>query len=326
MSEIIRIKTISQIQDTLGLEKAKHPLVAVYQHDNFKSNKKLAGQTLAIDLYQVSYKMCAEGSFTYGRNSYDFQEGTLVFMKPGQVVSFNEMEHTEYANKGGWSLFFHPDLIRKSQLGQHIDDYNFFSYDVHEALHLSDEEKLTIAEIRDKIVAEYCMNIDKHSQKLIVANIELMLDYCTRFYDRQFYTRENLNKDMVSKFENLLRDYYNNGKALETGIPSVKYCGAELNMSSNYLSDLLKKETGRNAQEHIHHFVVDKAKTILLSSRESVSQVAYELGFEYPQHFSKVFKKKTKKSESDELGVKAENDKEKDYYEEKNARSSDGDS
>lgn len=293
MSEIIRVRSITQIQESLGLEKPKHPLVTVYNHDNFKPNKHLTGKTMAFDLYQVTYKMCSDGSFGYGRNTYDFQEGTMVFMKPGQVVTFHEKEIEKHKAIGGWSLFFHPDLIRKSQLGQHIDDYTFFSYDVNEALHLSDEEKKTIAEIRDKIVTEYSMNIDKHSQKLIIANIELMLDYCTRFYDRQFYTRENLNKDVVSRFEHLLKDYYNSGKALETGVPSVKFCGAELNMSSNYLSDLLKKETGRNAQEHIHHFVVDKAKTILLNSTDSVSQVAYELGFEYPQHFSKVFKKKT---------------------------------
>lgn len=293
MSEIIRVNSITQIHETLGLEKTKHPLVAVYSHDNLKPNKDLLGKTMAIDLYQVTYKMCSEGSFTYGRNTYDFEEGTMVFMKPGQVVSFQNDHHRENESTGGWSLFFHPDLIRKSQLGLHIDDYNFFSYDVNEALHLSDDEKKTIAEIRDKIITEYSQNIDKHSQKLIIANIELMLDYCTRFYDRQFYTRENLNKDVVSKFEHLLKEYYNNGLALETGIPSVKYCGTELNMSSNYLSDLLKKETGRNAQEHIHNFVVDKAKTILLNTTDSVSQVAYELGFEYPQHFSKVFKKKT---------------------------------
>lgn len=293
MSEIIRIKTIGQIQENLGLGKPKHPLVMVYSHDDLKPNKEILGKTLAFDLYQVTYKMCSEGSFTYGRNTYDFEEGTLVFMKPGQVVSFNQDHHEESPSAGGWTLFFHPDLIRKSQLGMQIDDYSFFSYDVNEALHLSDEEKETIAEIRDKIITEYSNNIDKHSQKLIIANIELMLDYCTRFYDRQFYTRENLNKDLITKFENLLKDYYNNGKAIETGVPSVKYCGAELNMSSNYLSDLLKKETGKNAQEHIHHFVVDRAKTLLLNSTDSVSQVAYELGFDYPQHFSKVFKKKT---------------------------------
>jgi AraC-like DNA-binding protein len=150
-----------------------------------------------------------------------------------------------------------------------------------------------ITELTDKIVREFSQNIDKHSQKLIISNIELILDYSTRYYDRQFYTRSNLNKDIVTRFEALLKDYYHSDKPLEQGIPSVKYCGTALNMSSNYLSDLLKKETGRNAQEHIHYYLIDKAKTRLLNSGESISQIAYGLGFEYPQHFSKVFKAKT---------------------------------
>jgi len=291
MPDILRINTIAQAHELFGIEKPQHPLVIVYSHNNLKPPGTFIGKQVAIDLYHVAYKMCADGSFGYGRNTYDFQEGTMIFTKPGQVMTIEEWKHDE--NSGGWSLFFHPDLIRKSNLGTHIDDYSFFSYDVHEALHLSDDEKKTVAEIKDKIVREYSSNIDKHSQKLIVSNIELMLDYCTRFYDRQFYTRENLNKDLVTKFEKLLRNYYESGKALETGVPSVKYCGLELNMSSNYLSDLLKKETGRNALEHIHHFIVDKAKTQLLNSTQSVSQIAYQLGFEYPQHFSKVFKRKT---------------------------------
>jgi AraC-like DNA-binding protein len=303
MQEILRVKSITQAQEMFGLEKPKHPLVMVYNHDNLKYPEEFAGKQVAIDLYQVTYKMCSVGSFGYGRNNYDFEEGTMIFTKPGQVLSFQDWNQIKGDSTGGWSLFFHPDLIRKSELGKHIDNYSFFSYDVHEALHLSDNEKKTIKDLVDKIQVEYSMNIDKHTQKLIVANIELLLDYCTRYYDRQFYTRENLNKDMVSKFEGLLKEYYDSGKALELGVPSVKYCGTELNMSSNYLSDLLKKETGRNAQEHIHYYVVDKAKTILLSSTETVSQIAYELGFEYPQHFSKVFKKKTGMSPAEYRGV-----------------------
>ncbi len=291
MSEIIRVNTISQVQEFFGLDKPKHPLVTVYEHKNLTQNKDFIGKTIAFDLYQVTFKMCSVGSFGYGRNTYDFQEGTLVFMQPGQVFTIHEWEKEDV--EGGWSLLFHPDLIRKSELGINIDNYNFFSYDVHEALHLSDDEKKTIAELIDKIKKEYNQNIDKHSQKLIISNIELILDYCTRFYDRQFYTRTNMNKDAVSKFEQLLKNYYSSDLPLEQGLPTVKYCGNELNMSPNYLSDMLKKETGRNAQEHVHHYIVDKAKTILLSSTETISQIAYGLGFEYPQHFSKVFKKKT---------------------------------
>ena len=291
MKSIIHIKTISDIHSYLNLPKPKHPLVAIYPHDNWEIKNELIGKQLALDLYQVTYKMCAEGSFGYGRNSYDFKEGTLIFMQPGQVMTMHEPQPS--ASKGGWTLFFHPDLIRKSELANHINNYSFFSYDVHEALHLSDDEKQTIGDIRNKIIKEYSLNLDKHSQKLIISNIELLLDYCNRFYDRQFYTRTNINKDIVTRFEELLKKYYSTKQHIELGIPSVKYCGTTLNMSPNYLSDLLKKETGRNAQEHIHFYVIEKAKTQLLNSAETIGQIAYGLGFEYPQHFSKIFKKKT---------------------------------
>ncbi|MGQ1910726.1 helix-turn-helix domain-containing protein [Marinifilum sp. RC60d5] len=291
MKNIHRLETISQAFDFMGLDKPKHPLVSVFYHEKMHSNKDLTGQTITSNFYQVVFKMNPASSFGYGRNSYDFQEGTMLFLKPGQVMTLPDWEFNN--SNGGWSLLFHPDFIRKSQLGKHIDEYSFFSYDVNEALHLSDAEKKTLADLRDIIEKEYSLNIDKHSQKLIISNIELMLDYCTRFYDRQFYTRENLNVDIVSKFENLMKAYYASGKAIELGIPTVKFCGAELNMSANYLSDLLKKETGRNAQEYIQYFVIDKAKTKLLNSDETISQIAYSLGFEYPQYFSRLFKKKT---------------------------------
>ncbi len=290
MKDIIEVKTVSKAHEMFGLKKPKHPLVTVYRHNEIVQNPELTGKTISIDLYQIMYKDCKTGSFNYGRNTYDFQEGTLLFTQPGQVITVPEWEDHEATS--GWSILFHPDLIRKSELGKHIDQYSFFSYDVNEALHISDDEKATIRDIRDKIVKEYSLNIDKHSQKLIIANIEILLDYCTRYYDRQFYTRTNINKDLVSRFENLLKNYYKSEDQLLKGLPSVSYCGEKLNMSSNYLSDLLKKETGRNAQEHIHLLVIEKAKTRLLNSGESIAQIAYGLGFEYPQHFSKIFKKK----------------------------------
>jgi AraC-like DNA-binding protein len=170
---------------------------------------------------------------------------------------------------------------------------------VNEALHLSEGELKTIEQLLDKIVQEYSQNLDKHSQNLIISNIELLLDYCTRFYDRQFYTRTNLNTDIVSKFERLLKAYYQTKMVDEAGIPNVQYMARELNFSSNYLSDLLKKETGKTAQEHIHLFVIEKAKNILLNSGNSISEIGYSLGFEYPQHFSKMFKLKTGMSPSE---------------------------
>ena len=296
MNEIFRIRSISQVHDFFKLEKPKHPLVSVIRVDNI-ANYNFGNFRYAIDLYNISFKSGVSGSITYGRNSYDFQEGTIMFTSPGQIMEFDD--HGEVSEHTGWTLLFHPDLIRKSELGRNIDNYTFFSYDVNEALHLSDDEKKSLTEIIQKIEKEYNQNIDKHSQKLIISNIELLLDYCTRYYDRQFYTRTNLNKDIVSKFEHLLREYYQSDKPLFHGFPTVKYCGAEMNMSPNYLSDLLKKETGKNAHEHIHDFIIDKAKTNLLGSSESISQIAYDLGFEYPQHFAKLFKSKTGMSPSE---------------------------
>jgi AraC-like DNA-binding protein len=247
--------------------------------------------TYILDMYMISLKMGISGSITYGRNKYDFQEGTIVFSKPEQSLKYSDNEKVEGNN--GWTLIFHPDLIRKSELGRTIDNYSFFSYEANEALHLSEDERKSLTEIVQKIENEYNQNIDRHSQELIIANIELILRYCTRYYDRQFYTRTNINKDSVSKFKNFLKDYYNSENPLDLGVPTVKYCAAELNMSPHYLSDMLRKETGKSAQEHIYNFLINMAKTRLLASDESVSQIAYELGFEYPQHFSKLFKSKT---------------------------------
>ena len=290
MREIIEFDSISKALHAMGLEKPKHPLVAVFDHKDISTGPQLIGKSVVSSFYMVEYKQGKAGSFEYGRTTYDFEEGTLIFLAPGQVLKINEWSEEEAIN--GWTLFFHPDLIRKSQLGQNIDNYSFFSYDVNEALHISDEEKDVIVDLRDKIIQEYSQNIDRQSQKLIVTSIELLLDYCTRYYNRQFYTRENLNSDIVSSFEKLLKNYYKSDKPLQDGIPSVRYCGEHLNMSPNYFSDLLKKETGRNAQDHIHHFLIERAKTQLLNTHESINNIAYGLGFEYPQNFSKLFRKK----------------------------------
>ena len=239
----------------------------------------------------ISLKDGISCSLNYGRNSYDFSKGTMVFSKPNQVLS-SEDETIENDAKG-WILFFHPDLIRKSSLGQTINEYSFFDYEIHEALHISEEEQETITDIVKKIEKEYQQNIDKHSQKLILSNIKLLLDYCNRFYDRQFYVRTNLNQDHISEFELLLKNYFSSEKPYELGVPSVKYCGEQLNMSPNYLSDVLKKETGKSAKDHIQGFIVNQAKNQLLGITNSVSEIAYNLGFEYPQYFSKLFKKRT---------------------------------
>lgn len=299
MGTTFEINTVSQAHQSVGLPSPKHPLVSVVKTADFKPKMDFRGVKVINNLYQITLKSSGCGNLTYGKNSYDYEEGTLVFTSPGQVTIFDgEMPATEESTEG-WTLAFHPDLIRKSTLSEKIDHYSFFNYDVNEALHLSEEELRTIEELLDKIVKEYSQNLDKHSQNLIISNIELLLDYCTRFYDRQFYTRTNLNTDVVSKFERLMKSYYNKDLAVEQGIPTVQYLAKELNFSSNYLSDLLKKESGKTAQEHIHLFIVEKAKNTLLNSALSISEIGYSLGFEYPQHFSNLFKSKTGLSPSE---------------------------
>ncbi|OJJ19484.1 AraC family transcriptional regulator [marine bacterium AO1-C] len=293
MSNTYTLNSISQLHQSLGLPKPRHPLITVVYPDDVQPVIPLQDVKLIINLYQITLKQFACGTLIYGRNSYDYEEGTIIFTSPGQVVAYKEGPEEDNQNIEGWSLCFHPDLIRKSDLGDKINQYNFFNYEVNEALHLSDEEQKTIEEIVDKITKEYCQNLDRHSQHLIVSNLELLLDYCLRYYDRQFYTRTNLNTDVVSKFERLLKAYYQTNKTEKCSIPNVNYFGEKLNLSPYYLSDLLKKETGKSAQEHIHYHLIEKAKNKLLNSSDSVSSIGYDLGFEYPQHFSNLFKAKT---------------------------------
>jgi AraC-like DNA-binding protein len=291
MKDLYIISSITEAHAALGLPKPTHPLVSVSNPKDIQLDPDALGKRFRVDLFQVWMKDGKECEIGYGRNSYDFGEGTLAFMKEGQVLSATPSDPSEA--KDGHLLLFHPDLIRKSELGKHIHQYSFFDYEVFEALHVSEEERVLLSEILSKIQREIHQNIDKHSQKLIISNIELFLDYCTRYYDRQFYTRTNLHQDWITKFDKTLRDYFEQDLQLKQGLPTVKFCGEAMNMSPNYLSDLLRKETGKTTQEHIHYFVVERAKNLLLGSNQSVAQVAYELGFEYPQHFAKLFKSKT---------------------------------
>ena len=290
MSKLVLVNSISQSHKNLGLPTPKHPLVSVIRIKDIINNLPSADVRFRIELYNIIFKNGAAGSLGYGRNSYDFQEGTMIFSSPGQVISNDPALTSD--QQDGWMLQFHPDLIRRSPLGKSIDDYSFFSYDLHEALHLADEEKLMINDLVSQIEREYHQNIDMHSQKLIISTLALLLDYCQRFYDRQFYTRTNLNKDHLEKVNEILKNYYQTQMPLDRGIPSVTYLGEAMNMSPKYISDLLKKETGSGAQEHIQDFVIDRAKTALLGTTETIGRIAYSLGFEYPQHFSKMFKRK----------------------------------
>ncbi len=237
----------------------------------------------------------------YGRNTYDYQDGTLVFLAPGQVIGIDK--NIVNAPMKGFSLLFHPDLILGTPLGRSIKDYAFFSYEVHEALHISERERQLVLDCFSKIEYELNRGIDKHSKALIAANIELLLGYCHRFYDRQFITRENANRGILEKFERLLNEYFTTDKPITIGQPTVAYCASELNLSANYFGDLIKKETGKSAQEYIQSKLIEVAKERIFDPSKSVSEVAYELEFQYPQHFSRLFKQRTGMSPSEYRGV-----------------------
>ncbi|TXK72033.1 AraC family transcriptional regulator [Mesonia sp. K4-1] len=295
MKEIITINSIAEVYEFFQLGKPQHPLISILRVSNDLENLDIEKFKYSLGLYQISLKdSCPFTIRNYGRNSYDYQEGSMVFMAPNQVLEFEKQDINK--DDTGWSIIFHPDLIRKAELGKKISQFSFFDYASNEALHLSEEERETITNIALTIEKEICNNIDAHSQTLIISNLELLLNYCVRFYDRQFYTRTNLNQDIASQFEQLLRMYYQENKQLELGIPSVQFCGEEMNMSPKYLSDLLRKETGQGTQDHIHQLIIEKAKNQLLNSKKSASEIAYSLGFVYPQYFSKIFKKKTSMS------------------------------
>lgn len=295
MKEIIKINSISEVHAYFGLEKPKHPLISILRIAGKVNDIDFENFKYSLGLYHISLKdNCSYAITNYGRNSYDYQEGSMIFIAPNQVLEFEKQNIN--ANDTGWTIMFHPDLIRKSELSKKMEHFSFFEYTSNEALHLSDEERSTVTEITSKIEKEFSTNIDAHSQTLIISNLELLLNYCVRFYDRQFFTRTNLNKDLASNFKQLLKEYYATNKQQELGIPSVQFCGEAMNMSPKYLSDLLKKETGQSTQDHIHQYIIEKAKNKLLNSTESASQIAYALGFEYPQYFSTIFKKKTSMS------------------------------
>src|ERR1700722_6664902 len=290
MEKIIKLDSVSQFNSQRGQE-TLHPLVTVL--DQSKS-KPLYPARFVSGLYVVFLKEVKCGELKYGRNTYDYQEGTLVFISPGQVYGIDDS--MKAVKPKGLVLAFHPDLIHGTSLGRHIKEYNFFSYDVNEALHVSERERQVVIECFNKIQYELEHAIDKHSKTLIVSNIELFLNYCVRFYDRQFITRDNIHKDVLVKFEELLDDYFQSDKPQTLGFPSVGYCAGQLNLSANYFGDLIKKETGRSAQEYIQGKLIDVAKEKVFDTSKSIGEIAYEMGFKYPQHFTRLFKQRVGQS------------------------------
>ncbi|MCF0049317.1 helix-turn-helix transcriptional regulator [Dyadobacter sp. LJ53] len=286
MEEIVKLDSVAAYNNMRGV-KTQHPLVTLL---DLSKAEPMPAKTFNFGLYAVYLKELNCGELKYGRSHYDYQEGTLVFIAPGQVMGVQPGVKT--FEPKGWALLFHPDLIKGTPLGKLIQDYSFFSYDVNEALHVSDKERQIILDLFGKIQHELDQSIDKHSRKLISSNIELLLDYCTRFYDRQFITRDHSNNSIIERFEGVLNGYYSSEKPYENGLPSVAWCAAELNLSANYFGDVIKKETGKTAQEYIQAKVIDIAKERIFDLEKSVAQVAYELGFKYPQHFTRLFKQR----------------------------------
>lgn len=285
---IYKVETISELHDIAGFDKPKHPLVTVIDYSKVNIRETPESGSFICGFYSVNFKKHCE--FIYGRQVFDHKEGTLLCTAPGQIITFNRKK--EVNNTEGWGLYFHPELIRNTPFGKKINEYSFFSYSENEALHLSEQEKQTLLSILKQMENEYNTNIDHYSRDLIISNIELLLNYCKRFYGRQFITRTNQNKDAIVRFEEFITDYFNSDMLKDKGIPSVKYCAESLNLSPNYFSDLLKSETGKSTQEHIHFYLLEKAKNRLVNSNLTINEIAYELGFEYPQNFSKLFKKK----------------------------------
>jgi AraC family transcriptional regulator, transcriptional activator of pobA len=292
----MRIVSVSQIHEMLGIEPPEHPLITLFESSPstpIAPNVSLLNVRIVSELYSISMKEGNECGVKYGRQPYDFQESSLMFVAPGQAVT-PVTEPGELSPEGeSWTLAFHPELIRPFPLASRMATFRYFTYDSHEALHLSNKERQMITGIVTRIRHEYSQNIDAHSPELIVSNLELLLTYCKRFYDRQFVTRTSANRDVVIRLEAFLSDYFGSGQSEKDGVPSVKRCAREMGYSPNYLSDLLKKETGKNTREHIHYFLIERAKNLLLGSDDTISQIAYALGFEYPQHFSKLFKSRT---------------------------------
>ena len=292
MEKLFRFDTVSDY-NALNNHETLHPLVSVidFSKANPRSWEHEKSVRINYGLYCIFLKDFKGCDIKYGRNYYDYQEGTLVFVAPGQMMVV-ETDGQVYQPKG-YALVFHPDLIRGTSLAKSIEEYNFFSYNANEALHLSERERQIVMDCFSKIEFELHQNIDKHSKKLIASNIELFLNYCERFYDRQFLTRDKVNIGIIEKFEELLNSYFSSDKPQNIGLPSVTYCAEELHLSANYFGDLIKKETGKSAKEYILSKIIDVAKNKIFAANKTVNEIACELGFKYPQHFSRMFKHET---------------------------------
>jgi AraC-like DNA-binding protein len=287
-----RIKTISEYHQVMGLPKPEHPLISVINLETVQPEHGNEQVNLVFDFYSISLKRNCNAKFRYGQQRYDFDEGVMFFMSPGQVFGI-EIGKDAIIKRTGWLLLVHPDFLWNTPLAKTIKKYEYFDYSVHEALFLSDKEETAIVGILQSIQQEYQSNIDKFSQDIIIAQLELLLVHADRFYHRQFITRKITNHKVLDRLEEILTDYFNSDDLVNKGLPTVQHIAETLNVSPNYLSELLKVLTGQSTQQHIHDKLIEKAKEKLSTTNLSVSEIAYELGFEHSQSFSKLFKSKS---------------------------------
>jgi len=285
------INSISEMHDVFNMPKPKHPLVSVVNHNTTPMNTRKDIHNPIYNFYMICIKKNFDGTMKYGQTFYDFKEGAVSYISPGQVFGPNEV-----VNPKGWLFAFHADFLAGYPLSKTIKDYGFFSYETNEALHLSEQEEAVLENIMKSVETEYQINIDKFSQDVMVAQIELLLQYSNRFYNRQFITRKPTNDTILERLENVLSAYFSNENLAEKGLPTVQFVSEQLYVSPNYLSDMLRTITGQTTQQHIHSRLIDKAKELLTTTTLSVREIAFHLGFEYPQSFNKLFKNKTKNS------------------------------
>ena len=289
--QLLRIKSISQYHQVMGLPKPEHPLVSVVNLASIQPLLSDKPVSLVFDFYSISLKRNFNAKIKYGQQEYDFDDGVMFFISPGQVFGI-EIEKGSILKRSGWLLLIHPDFLWNTALAKTIKRYEYFSYSANEALHLSEKEETMITGILQNVEQEYRSNIDKFSQDVIIAQVELLLTYAERFYHRQFITRKIANHKILDRLEDLLTEYFNSDTLVKKGLPTVQYIAETLNISPNYLSALLKVLTGQSTQQHIHDKLIEKAKEKLSTTSLSVSEIAYELGFEHSQSFSKLFKSK----------------------------------
>lgn len=291
-----RIKTIAEFHKLWGLPKPEHPLISIVDYSKF--NPQFNAEKITFDCYSIAVKRGVDYTLKYGQQKYDFDEGVMFFAAPNQVISVDTSQSSN-SNHSGWILFIHPDFLWNTPLAKSIKQYEFFNYAVNEALFLSEKEEAMINNIIENIKKEYHSNIDKFSQNIIISQIETILNYSERFYQRQFITRKITNHKILDRLEEELSVYFGNDDLITKGLPTVQFLAGKLNISPGYLSGLLKVLTGQNTHQHIQNKVIEKAKEKLSTTDLSVGEIAYELGFEHPQSFSKLFKTKTNLSPSE---------------------------